>query len=228
MDKILIVAAHPDDDILGCGGYIAKHRQKNNFKVIFLAEGTTCRYSSGEIKSSNALRDIATRSSSARKALSTLGVTDVSFYDNLCGRLDQSPILHLNKIIESEIANYNPDTIFTHSEVDVNNDHRIVYRSVSMATRPGGLHHVPNLLCFETQSSTEWNFSCPFEPNYFEVLTSEMVTMKSHALECYKSEIREYPHPRSREGVETLAKYRGMQAGVCRAEAFKVIRTISE
>ena len=228
MDKILIIAAHPDDDILGCGGYIAKYQSQKKIKVVFLAEGTTCRFSSGQMSSSEALAEIAVRTNAAQRALRLLGVTDISFFDHPCGRLDQLPILELNKIIEVEIASYHPDTIFTHYEYDNNNDHRIVYRSVSMATRPGGLHHVPNLISFEVQSSTEWSFSSPFCPNYFEALTPEQVKTKWRALACYDTEIREYPHPRSQEGVDTLAKYRGMQAGNSHAEAFSIIRSISK
>lgn len=226
MNRILIVAAHPDDEVLGCGGFVAKHRSAKCVKVVFLAEGSTCRYVLDQTGSTDARRDIAARTDSARRALNALGVGDVNFYDHPCGRLDQLPILDLNKIIEDELAQYGPDTILTHSEDDVNNDHRIVYRSVLMATRPGGLHHVPNVLCFETQSSTEWNFSSAFAPNYFEVLSAEDVALKWKALECYESETRKYPHPRSREGVETLARYRGLQAGTSYAEAFRIIRTI--
>ena len=228
MNRILIIAAHPDDDILGCGGFIAKHRSTKEFKVVFIGEGTTARYPFDEIASDNALDDIAKRSNYAMKALHTLGVTDVRFHDKPCGRLDQVPILDVNKIIESEIDSFNPDTVFTHSEFDTNNDHRIIHRSTSMATRPGGLHYVPNLLSFEIQSSSEWNYCSPFSPNYFEVLTEDHVSSKWRALAQYESEIRDYPHPRSHEGVETLARYRGMQAGVPFAEAFKVIRRISE
>src|SRR5262249_22231818 len=150
----------------------------------------------------------------------------VSFLDHPCGRLDQVPIIELNKAIEDELGKFGPDTVLTHAEHDVNNDHRIVHRSVAMATRPGGLRHVPSVLCFEVQSSTEWNFDSAFAPNRFEVLSAEHVALKWKALECYDSEIRKYPHPRSAEGVEVLARYRGMQAGTSYAEAFKVSRTV--
>lgn len=226
MERILIIAAHPDDETLGCGGLVAKRRSTTSVRVIFLAEGTTCRYEADRIDSAAAREDIAARTDSARRALDLLGVTDVAFYDYPCGRLDQLPIIELNKVIEKELAQYGPDTVLTHAEHDVNNDHRIVYRSVSMATRPVGTQPVPAVLCFETPSSTEWNFSSPFEPNHFEVLSAEDVALKWKALECYESETSAYPHPRSREGIETLARYRGIQAGVSFAEAFRIVRTI--
>lgn len=228
MNKILIVAAHPDDEVLGCGGLIAKRRHASSVKVIFLAEGSSCRYPPGEVGGAPVLEDIATRTACARRALSLLGVEDVVFCDHPCGRLDRVPIIDINKAIESELARYQPDTVLTHSENDVNNDHRIVYRSVLMATRPGGLHHVPNLLSFEVQSSTEWNFSAPFAPNHFEVLSAADLALKWQALACYDTETRQYPHPRSREGVETLARYRGMQAGTDYAEAYHIIRMIAK
>lgn len=226
MNRILIIAGHPDDEILGCGGFIAKHRSSKRIRVVFLAEGTTARYAAHEIGSANALRDISSRADSARRALGALGIDDMTFHNLPCGRLDQVPILDLNKIIEDEVARFLPDTLITHSEHDVNNDHRIIYRSVLMATRPVWEHQVSTLLCFETLSSTEWNFSSPFEPNYFEPLSAAEVALKSDALACYESEVREYPHPRSKEGIETLARYRGVQAGVPYAEAFRIIRTI--
>ena len=227
MYKILIIAAHPDDDILGCGGFIAKYGAYKDIKVVYLTDGATCRYSLTDASSRQALIDIGSRASAAKSALSLLGVTNIVFCEYLCGRLDSIGILDLNKVIESEIKAFNPDTILTHYEYDNNNDHRIVYRSVSMATRPGGLCYVPNLLSFEVQSSTEWNFSNPFQPNYFESLELGFVEKKWQALSCYESEIRQYPHPRSQEGNEVLAKYRGMQAGVRYAEAYKIIRNIA-
>ena len=228
MNRVLIVSAHPDDDILGCGGFIAKHRFDKAFKVIFLAEGTSCRYAPNQLGSEAVISAIENRTNAAKKALSVLGVEDVAFYDYPCGQLDQVPILTLNKIIEKEIAAYQPDTVLTHFEEDNNNDHRILYRSVLMATRPVGLQQIPNLLSFEVPSSTEWSFSSSFQPNYFEQLNHEDILMKWEALACYESEICDYPHPRSQKGLEVLAQYRGLQVGVPYAEAFKLIRKVSK
>lgn len=138
------------------------------------------------------------------------------------------PIIELNKVIEQEIISFRPDAVFTHFEFDANHDHRLVYRSVCMATRPGAKHLVGQVICFETPSSTEWNFNAPFQPNYFEQLSQRDVEMKWQSLACYESEIRDYPHPRSEEGITILAKYRGMQAGVEYAEAFQIIRNIAK
>ena len=226
--KVLIIAAHPDDDVLGCGGYMAKYSQQKNIKVVFVAEGTTCRYSTQEAGGDAAKEALRVRTKSSTDSLELLGVRAVEFYNLPCGRLDQEPILEINQIIENEINEFQPELILTHSENDVNNDHRIVYRSVQMATRPGSFCGVDQIMSFEVLSSTEWNYEEPFKPNHFELLTEEWVEKKWKALECYESEIREFPHPRSRLGVETLARYRGMQSGIQYAEAYNIIRKIEE
>ena len=112
----------------------------------------------------------------------------------------------------------------THSEHDTNNDHKIVFNSVMMSTRPGIYTALKKLLSFEVLSSSEWSFTQPFAPNFFETLEISNVQDKWKALACFQTEIKDYPHPRSEEGILTLARYRGMQSGVSFAEAFKIIR----
>jgi LmbE family N-acetylglucosaminyl deacetylase len=226
MQKILIVCAHPDDDILGCGGIMAKYASAGiQFRVVIIAEGSSCRYNHDEIHSEKVNAVVEGRNQCGIKALAHLGITDYRFYNLPCGRLDTVPLLNINKIIEQEIKEFKPDTIFTHSEIDTNNDHRIINRSVMIATRPVNKQNVvKTLYSFEILSSTEWNFSCAFEPNYFEELSFEHVKQKWEALEMYESEIKEFPFPRSFEGISTLAKLRGVQSGTNYAEAFKLIR----
>ena len=228
VSKALIIAAHPDDDILGCGGYLSKHKGEKEIRVAFIAEGTTCRFKPKEIDGEIAQQAIKSRTESSIQSLDLLGVHDTVFYDLPCGRLDQEPILEINQIIEAEIGSFQPQLVLTHAEHDVNNDHRIVYRSVQMATRPGGLCHAPSLMSFEVLSSTEWNYSSVFDPNYFELLNKKDVQRKWEALACFESEIREFPHPRSKLGVETLARYRGMQSSMEYAEAYKIIRNLEK
>ena len=160
------------------------------------------------------------------KALNELGISDVKFFDLPWGRLDTLPIIDLNKIIESEIKDFSPDVVMTHSESDVNNDHKIVYKSVCMATRPGVFDSLKTILSFEVLSSSEWNFDNPFTPNIFEEINKEQLNKKWSALSYFEDEIRPYPHPRSFEGIETLAKYRGIQSGCPYAESFKIIRGV--
>jgi LmbE family N-acetylglucosaminyl deacetylase len=228
MKRVLIISAHPDDDILGCGGLMAKYAATVEFRVVFIAEGSSCRFSREELGTVKVKEVIEQRNGYGKEALKILGVTNVAFYNLPCGRLDQVSILEINKIIESEIQMYKPDTLFTHSGMDANNDHGIVHRSTIMATRPGATHYAGKLYAYEILSSSEWKFTETFTPNYFEALDQEHVNLKWKALAEYSSEIKEFPYPRSLEGIVTLAKYRGMQCGASYAEAFTLIREINK
>ena len=221
--KLLVIAAHPDDELLGCGGTITKCISNGVLvKVLFLGEGSTCRYEYPSCK--EALAAIKQRNLWAVEALEVIGVNDFEFFNLPCGRFDQTPIIEINKIIESVISNFRPDTIFTHSEGDSNNDHRIAYRATIMATRPCGEHVVNRLFCYEVLSSSEWSYTSTFVPNYFVSLTEKQLLSKWSGLECYGTEMRGYPFPRSWLGVKVLAMERGMQAGVEFSEAFQLVR----
>ncbi len=224
-NKILIICAHPDDDILGCGGVISRYlSQGKSIRIIFIAEGSSCRFEANQLDEKIVYNTIERRNSFGMKALNSLGINNYKFYNLPCGRLDTISVIEINKIIESEIKNFSPDTIFTHSEHDTNNDHRIIFNSTLMATRPTSKYKVNNLLTYEIPSSSEWRYVESFQPNYFEELEEADVVKKWDALSFYESEIQEFPFPRSRDGIFTLAKYRGMQSGFNFAEAFKIIR----
>jgi LmbE family N-acetylglucosaminyl deacetylase len=221
---VLIIAAHPDDEILGCGGLISKYQSRGvTFKILFIGEGSSCRFEDPSCEDS--LIAIEQRNSSAIKALSYLKIEDIEFNNFPCGRLDQKPIILINKIIETAINGFVPDTVLTHSPFDVNNDHKIVYHSTIMATRPVSQNHVRRLMSYEVLSSSEWAYVETFLPNYFEELTERDVESKWEALSLYESEINNFPFPRSSDGIQTLARMRGMQSGVKFAEAFHLIRT---
>ncbi len=226
MKRVLIVSAHPDDDILGCGGLMAKYSSSVKFKVIFIAEGSSCRFSESELEKQEVSDVINKRNRSGIKALDILGVKNVEFYDLPCGRLDQVPIININKIIEQEIIQFEPDTLFTHSENDANNDHKIVSKASIMATRPNANNFVEKVFQYEILSSSEWKFTDAFLPNHFEVLTANQVKLKWDALAEYETEIKKFPFPRSYDGLVSLAKYRGMQSGYELAEAYRLIRHI--
>ncbi len=226
MDKILVLAAHPDDETLGCGGFLAKYGG-NNIRVVFIAEGSSCRFNSDEINEQYVKDKIAERNNYCINALSIFGINDIKFYNYPCGRLDDMPILDINKIIEAEIKDFKPQVILTHAEFDNNNDHRIVFRSTMMATRPGVFNELNKVISYEIPSSTECAFSQVFQPNLFEVLEQKHIEKKWEALKCYESEIFPYPHPRSYEGLMALSRYRGMQAGVEFSEAYQIIRSIN-
>jgi len=221
-DHILIIAAHPDDDILGCGGFISKYRNSKIFKIIFIAEGSTSRFDDPDSADANSA--LVNRQNMAINALKKLGVSDVEFNNFPCGKLDQAPLLEINKIIEKAIDKFKPNIILTHSASDLNQDHKIVNKSTLIATRPLPKRKVETVLSYEVLSSSEWNFSKYFSPNFFEEMTSEDIKNKQDAMAFYHSEMGEFPFPRSSIGIETLARYRGMQSGFDFAEAYEVIR----
>ena len=224
--RILIIAAHPDDDILGCGGLLAKYRNDTNvfFKVVFLGEGSSCRYPKSNLGSTKVSKIIEQRNQYAVKALKLLNVEEYIFYNFPCGRFDQVDLIDIGKVIEGEISNFKPDSIFTHSEYDVNNDHQISFQATIQATRPGAKFFVKNVLCYEVLSSSEWRFSKSFEPNVFIDLSQADVNLKISALNEYKSEVQSFPFPRSDKGINVLSNYRGMQIAKQNVEAYKLIR----
>ncbi|MET3682977.1 LmbE family N-acetylglucosaminyl deacetylase [Alkalibacillus flavidus] len=228
MSNILVIAAHPDDEILGCGGTVVDHiRRGDNVYSVILAEGITSR---DHQRNRDVRHDqLSQLANDAQKANDVLGVHQLimdQFPDN---RMDQLDRLDIIKVIERLIEDIKPDTVYTHHMGDVNIDHRRIHEAVLTACRPiPGKHVVKQLLFFETVSSTEWMTpqSAPtFNPNWFVDITNSIHT-KLKALEYYSSEMREWPHPRSIKGVRTLSEWRGSTVGVHNAEAFMLGRKV--
>jgi LmbE family N-acetylglucosaminyl deacetylase len=224
--SILILVAHPDDEVLGCGGTIAKLVDEGAIvNVAFLADGVFSRI--GE-ESARQL-ELTARRTAAQRACIILGVKSVSFGDFPDNRMDTIPLLDITQAVEVLIAKHQPEMIFTHHAGDVNIDHRRLHEAVVTACRPQQGHSVKTLLCFEVPSSTEWQLpgSAPaFMPNWF-VDISPTLDRKLAALEAYADELRAWPHPRSRQGVEHLAHWRGATVGVDAAEAFVLGRQLA-
>ena len=221
IQRALVIAAHPDDDILGCGGILSRFKNEIEFKVVFIAEGSSARFPNDSSK--ECIDEIIHRTQCAKRALSSLGVEDISMHNLPCCNLDKTGHLEVNKIIEKEINFFRPDTVFTHSSCDSNQDHHIVYNSSIIATRPGS--GVNNLISYEVLSSTEWGFSNPFAPNLFFSLSGDDVEQKVKAMQFYDTEVKEFPYPRSPKGIRSLASFRGLQSGHESAEAFKIVRS---
>jgi N-acetylglucosamine malate deacetylase 1 len=222
----LIIAAHPDDEVLGCGGTIAKLASEGVLvHVAFLADGVFSR-ASGQKDQQIELKD---RRTAAQQACDILGVKSVSFGDFPDNKMDVSPLLDIVKAVEELISKHQPDTLFTHHCGDVNIDHRRIHEAVVAACRPQNGHPVKKILTFEVASSTEWQlpYSAPsFLPNYFVDISSTS-DKKLAALDLYVKELRPWPHPRSRRAVEHLAHWRGATIGVEAAEAFMLGRQLA-
>ncbi|WP_142414608.1 PIG-L deacetylase family protein [Hathewaya massiliensis] len=225
MKKILVIAAHPDDEILGVGGTVLKHTKDGDecFGII-LGEGMTSRYDKRELAESHRVEELHEDTYKSAEFVGYKNVYIESLPDN---RFDSIPLLDIVKIIEKYIEKIKPDIIYTHFGGDLNIDHKITFEAVLTATRPIGEEYVKEIYAFETVSSTEWNFNnnTNFNPNYFIDVT-ETLDEKLKAMECYQSELREFPHPRSNENLKHSALKWGSVISRKYAEAFEVIRII--
>lgn len=227
-ERILVIAAHPDDEVLGCGGVIAKYRAMDiPVRVVFLAEGVTSRYDETELHLPHVLEAQKRRNDNAFRALDILNVPaeQVFIHERHCCRLDQVPLLDLVKQIESHISEWNPTRLFTHAAYDTNIDHGLVYKAVLAATRPKVNSELKAIYSFEILSSTEWNYAQPFQANVFFDI-SDFIDLKVKALAAYEDEMLPAPHPRSDEVLRSLARIRGAQVGLNFAEGFNLVRSI--
>ena len=227
LNRVLVVAAHPDDEVLGCGGTIARHADAGDqVQVLIVAEGATSRQNQRDpIQARDELSALALASQTAGLILGAAGVELLDLPDN---RLDSLDRLDLIKRIEVIIRRHQPQVVYVHHIGDVNVDHRRLHEAVVTACRPTPGHPVRRLLSFEVASSTEWQppgSASVFQPNWF-VDISDQWQRKREALEAYASEMRPSPHARSLEAVEHLARWRGAQVGVEAAEAFCLLRQL--
>jgi LmbE family N-acetylglucosaminyl deacetylase len=217
--KILVVCAHPDDETLGLGGTLALEAANGNDVFVLI-------FTHGQFGRDVTSAGIKRRQEQAKKACSVLGVNEIKFLNYEDEKLDTIPTVDLACQIEKNIRNWKPDTIFTHYWGDLNQDHRRVFESTLIASRPTPSSKINRLVCFETPSSTEWGYSpSGFNPNSFVCIDS-MIKKKTSALKMYGGEISSYPHPRSIESVLNRSKYWGSSIGVKHAEAFMTIREI--
>lgn len=220
----LIVAAHADDEALGCGGTIAAFARAGiAVHVAFLADGVGARGAAG---ASAALQE---RRKAAERASATLGSKVIHHGDLPDNRLDTVALLDIVQVVEGLLAPLRPDVVLTHHAGDLNIDHRCVHQAVVTACRPQPGQSVRGLLFFEVPSSTEWQppgSAEPFLPNWF-CDVSATLAVKRKALESYAMEMRPWPHSRSYEAVEHLARTRGSSVGLEAAEAFALGRWVS-
>ncbi len=222
--KILIVVAHPDDEVLGCFGTVVKLiNQGYEAYTLILGEGKTSRDEQRAVE--NKKKEIELLSSEIYKANNVIGIKKVfieTFPDN---RFDDVNLLDIVKVISKVKEEIQPDIIFTHFENDLNIDHRITYQAVLTATRPMKEECVKEIYSFEILFSTEWNYPLSFSPDTFFNI-SDTLKFKLKAMKKYSSEICNYPHPRSLKGIKLNAKYQGMRVGLEYVESFKSVRVI--
>jgi N-acetylglucosamine malate deacetylase 1 len=218
-DRVLVVAAHADDEALGCGGTIARHAGDGDpVDVVFLADGVTSRGDTA----------LAGRRAAAMKACSILGANTPIFFDFPDQKLDTVGILPVVQAIEPIIENIRPTVIYTHHGGDLNLDHRIVHQAVMTALRPTPSSSYRAIYAFEVASSTEWASSAigpTFRPDHF-VAIEDTLEQKIEALHAYDQEMRDFPHSRSYDALRALAVLRGASVGFRAAEAFVTLRSI--
>ncbi len=215
-NKILVIAAHPDDETIGCGGAIIKHiRNGDSVSVLTISDGETSRD----------VNDKKQRNSNFIKAMESLGVKNFDNLDYPDQRLDVVSLLDIIQNIEKKISEIQPNILYTHHYSDLNIDHQITHKAVMTAARPLPNSSIKEILCFEIVSSTEWSVDDVFMPNYFIDIESEL-DEKIKACNCYVDEMNIPPHARSIESIINLAKYRGAQVGIHAAEAFQAQRII--
>ena len=219
MKTILVVAAHPDDEVLGCGGTMARYAaQGDKVHSVFIADGESAR---GEDNIHS------TRYIMAENAAKILGTEEPRFFDFPDNRLDSVALLDIVQRLEGAIEEINPSVVYTHHGGDLNVDHRVTQQAVLTACRPMPGSNIEAIYGFEVLSSTEWAEPTvnPFCPSFY-VDISEQFPKKIGALKAYDEEMRGFPHSRSYKVVEALAKVRGGNVGLLKAEAFMSVRHI--
>lgn len=227
--NILIVAAHPDDEILGAGGTIAKHIEAGDtVYALILGEGQTSRFAKREDAGASVLEQLH---GNTLQAAAVLGIREVYFENFADNRFDSVDLLDIVKAVERRIRELQPAVLYTHHRGDLNVDHQMTYKAVLTATRPMADQPVKEIYAFETVSSTEWNFTYgaeQFAPNVFVKLTAEQFEKKLEAMRQYETELCEYPHPRSLEMLKAVAARWGGVAGGQLVEAFEAVRIVRD
>jgi LmbE family N-acetylglucosaminyl deacetylase len=224
--SVLVVAAHPDDEVLGCGATVARRAARGDtVHVVILGEGIASRYARAADADP---ADVRALQDDARAVGAMLGAKSVAFGGLPDNRFDTVALLDVVKRVEGWVRDLEPEVIYTHHRGDLNVDHRVTLQAVLTATRPVPGCPVKEVYAFEVASSTEWAFqqiAGAFSPTVFEDV-AETIELKVRALERYRGEHRAFPHPRSGEALRASARRWGSVAGLPWAEAFELVRSI--
>jgi len=227
--SIMLIVAHPDDELLGVGATMHKliHKYHSKVHVVILGEGITSR--SDERDPGKWKLDLEKHKKNIILAQKSIGFQSLSIYDFPDNRFDTVPLLDLIKVVEKEKSGFAPEIIFTHHGGDVNIDHQRTFEAVLTACRPMAEECVKSIITFETPSGTEWQSPTDprhFLPNLFIEVSEENMNAKIHGMEQYEFEKRSFPHPRSPEALKIQASRWGISVGCNYAEAFCVVRSI--
>lgn len=228
--KILLVVAHPDDEILGCGSTFHKliSQYDCTVRLVILGEGITSR--AGQRDISQWEDQLSIHKQNIKLAQNVIGYQELSIYDFPDNRFDSVDLLDIVKVIEKEKIEFNPSVVFTHHGGDLNIDHQRTFEAVITACRPLSKENIKTIMTFETPSGTEWRAASDpkhFIPNLFFLVDEQSIQAKIRAMESYEFEKREYPHPRSPQALRIQAQRWGIIIGADFAEAFMLIRSIS-
>jgi N-acetylglucosamine malate deacetylase 1 len=218
--RVLVIAAHPDDEVLGMGGTIAVHTSRGDaVRIVVVTDGSSTQYpGDAEIR--------ARKEEEALRAAAELGVEDYVHLDLPDMRLDTLAHVEVNGVVDDQIRDFAPELVYT-VQPDINNDHRVLFDSVAVATRPVPGQSVRRLLTYAPTSSTEWTPAAVnwFVPNWYVDVT-ETLERKIAAFAHYETERREYPHPRSERAIRATAEFHGTTCGCEYAEPFVLVRSL--
>ncbi len=224
--NILVLAAHPDDEVLGCGGTIARcAAEGHDVAIAILGEGITSRYTSRDDPDPSLVAELSVDS---ERVGDLLGAREVTLYGLPDNRFDTVAMLDVVKIIEELVDKYQPQVVYTQHGGDLNVDHQILYRATLTATRPLQGSAVKTVYAYEVASSTEWafqNFEPVFHPTTFVDIT-DTIDKKIEGMQMYETEARSFPHPRSPEALRAAAQHWGSVAGFSAAEVFDLVRDL--
>lgn len=221
--NILIVAPHADDEVLGCGGIMAKYASGGH--NVFAAIMTNAHVGDPELFPAKMIDEVRKEAKNAHKVL---GVKKTFFYDFPAPRLDTFPAYKISNELHKLYKTLNIEILYLPHKGDIHKDHTIIFHAGLVAARPINSCPVKTILAYETLSETEW--AAPFGsdifiPNVFEDLNG-FLSHKIKAMKCFKSQLKEFPHSRSLDSIENLAKFRGATIGRHYAESFTLIREI--
>jgi len=216
--NVLILSPHADDEILGCGGFISKYSRLNHRIYVLIL--TNANKGAPEIYSINDIKKIREEAKVANKLV---GTKKLFFEDLPALNLNNYPIYKISNIIEKYINQIKPQIILIPSSSDIHEDHKLIFKAAKVAVRINKKSNLKKILSYEVLSETEWNENEKlFSPNYFIKLNNLNITKKVNAFLKYKSQVKKFPHPRSKDAIINLARVRGSQVFMKYAEAFKV------